>query len=116
MSYQKLYWGLVPFYILPSWRVVQTLESQLKAMKTEGKGFYMYTELQQPLIVTVLHKQQWRIKGRGDFTPKIVKLRLNHTPSGKEKEQLVCLSNIIFFLETRGILLHKSDFNCSCVV
>lgn len=48
-------------------------------------------------IVTVLHKQQWRIKGRGDFPPKIVKLKLNHTPSGKEKEQLVCLSNIIFF-------------------
>lgn len=68
-------------------------------------------------IVTVLHKQQWRIKGRGDFPPKIVKLKLNHTPSGKEKEQLVCLSNIIFFfLETRGILLHKSDFNCTCVV
>lgn len=67
-------------------------------------------------IVTVLHKQQWRIKGRGDFPPKIVKSKLNHTPSGKEKEQLVCLSNIIFFLETRGILLHKSDFNCSCVV
>lgn len=68
-------------------------------------------------IVTVLHKQQWRIKGRGDFPPKIVKLKLNHTPSGKEKEQLVCLSNIIFFLlETRGLLLHKSDFNCTCVV
>lgn len=68
-------------------------------------------------IVTVLHKQQWRIKGRGHFPPKIVKLKLNHTPSGKEKEQLVCLSNIIFFfLETRGLLLHKSDFNCTCVV
>lgn len=51
MSYQKLYWGLVPFLcFLPSWRVVQTLESQLKAMKTERKGFYMYTELQQPLL------------------------------------------------------------------
>lgn len=50
MSYQKLYWGLVPFYISPSWRVVQTLESQLKAKKKERKGFYMNTELQQPLL------------------------------------------------------------------
>lgn len=51
MSYQKLYWGLVPFYVfyqVGGW--YQTLESQLKAMKTERKGFYMYTELQQPLL------------------------------------------------------------------
>lgn len=76
--------------------MVQTLESQLKAMKTERKGFYMYTELQQPLLQFCTNNSGV-LRGGGTSPPKIVKLKLNHTPSGKEKEQLVCLSNIIFF-------------------
>lgn len=56
----------------------------------------MYTELQQPLLQFCTNNSGV-LRGGGTSPPKIVKLKLNHTPSGKEKEQLVCLSNIIFF-------------------
>lgn len=49
-------------------------------------------------------KYQWRIQKGGHTPPKIVKFKLNHTPSGKENIKLASLNYRLF--EAHGIPLH----------